>query len=188
MTNNVLPTRSNLTLIIRSIANFCRTVLVKKIRYPWVKFSGFVRMPLTTYIWSPHNDVEIGKYVQFGKNCNITCDIKLGNFILIAPNVSFVGKDDHQFHIPQKLIWENPRGDKAKTIVGSDVWIGEGVIVLGGVKIGNGAIVAAGSVVTKDVDDCTIVGGNPAKLLKKRFENNEELEDHMNFLKTIIDK
>jgi acetyltransferase-like isoleucine patch superfamily enzyme len=54
----------------------------------------------------------------------------------------------------------------------NDVWIGANVIILGGVKISNGAIIAAGSVVTKDVNPYEIVGGVPAKLIKKRFDNN----------------
>lgn len=53
--------------------------------------------------------------------------------------------------------------------IGNDVWIGHGVIVLAGVEVGNGAILAAGSVVTKHVEPYTIVAGNPAKPLRKRF-------------------
>ncbi|MGJ8673009.1 CatB-related O-acetyltransferase [Rubritalea sp.] len=54
-------------------------------------------------------------------------------------------------------------------IIGSDVWIGARVIILGGVRIGNGAVIASGSVVTKDVGDFEVVGGVPAKFIKKRF-------------------
>lgn len=54
-------------------------------------------------------------------------------------------------------------------VLGNDIWIGHNVIVLSGVTIGDGAILAAGSVVTKDVDPYTIVGGNPAKPIRKRF-------------------
>ena len=61
---------------------------------------------------------------------------------------------------------------KDKTIIGHDVWIGTAAIVLAGVKIGNGAVVAAGSVVTKDVPAYAIVGGNPAKVIKYRFNSD----------------
>ncbi|MEU8898913.1 CatB-related O-acetyltransferase [Nocardia sp. NPDC048505] len=59
------------------------------------------------------------------------------------------------------------RGD---TVVGNDVWIGNGVTVMPGVRIGHGAIVSTGSVVTADVPDYGIVGGNPARLLRRRFD------------------
>ncbi|MGW5384851.1 CatB-related O-acetyltransferase [Nocardia sp. NPDC003963] len=69
------------------------------------------------------------------------------------------------------LLTELPnRGD---TVVGNDVWIGNGVTVLPGVRIGHGAIVAAGSVVTRDVPDYGIVGGNPARLIRFRYDESE---------------
>ena len=58
---------------------------------------------------------------------------------------------------------------KGDTVIGNDVWLGRNCTILPGVKIGNGAIVAACSVVTKDVAPYTVVGGNPARFLKKRF-------------------
>lgn len=60
---------------------------------------------------------------------------------------------------------------KGDTVIGNDVWLGRNCTILPGVKIGNGAIVAACSVVTKDVAPYTVVGGNPARFLKKRFDD-----------------
>ena len=59
---------------------------------------------------------------------------------------------------------------KGDTVVGNDVWIGEKVTILPGVHIGDGAIIGACSVVTKDVEPYTIVGGNPARVIRKRFD------------------
>lgn len=123
-----------------------------------------------------------------GKNCSIKCDIEFGNYILIGPNVAFTGKDDHTFNIPEKTIWDSPRGDTLRTIIGNDVWIGYGAIILAGVSIGDGSIIAAGSVVTKDVSPCTIVGGNPARALKRRFEKDIDNEKHCLYLKNLINK
>ncbi len=67
------------------------------------------------------------------------------------------------------------------TIVGNDVWVGYGAIIIGGVKVGDGAIVAAGAVVTKDVEPYSIVGGVPAKHIKYRFE--KEIRDKLVELK-----
>lgn len=59
-----------------------------------------------------------------------------------------------------------------RTIIENDVWIGEGVIIKSGVRIGTGAVVAMGAVVTNDVEPYSIVGGVPAKLIRKRFDES----------------
>ena len=188
LTNNIVPNRSQRMLIIRSFMNSIRAWYMKNVRYRWIKSDGFLRMPFETKIWSPHKDVTFGHHVQFGSNCMIQCDIQFGNNVLVASNVSFVGKDDHLFNKVGIPIWYSGRGDSYKTFIGDDVWIGHGAIIMGGVRIGNGAIVAAGSVVTKDVQDGTIVGGNPAKNLKDRFQTIEELNEHLERIKEIAQK
>ncbi len=70
---------------------------------------------------------------------------------------------------------------KGDTVVGNDVWIGAGVTLMPGVHIGDGAIIAARSVVTKEVAPYTIVGGNPARLIRKRFD--DDLTDYLLKLK-----
>ena len=160
---------------------------VLKVKYPWVKCNAnFTRIKYDTDIASPHKDVTIGEQVQFGRHCRVSCDIEFKNSILVAGNVKFCGKDDHITNIPGRLIWNSGRGDKYKTIVGNDVWIGEGAIIVAGVSIGDGAIVAAGAVVTKDVAPCTIVGGNPARFIKDRFCSIEEKEKHLNYLLSVF--
>lgn len=64
--------------------------------------------------------------------------------------------------------------DLNETIIGNDVWIGERAILLAGIKIGNGVIIGAGSVVTKNVPDYSVVAGNPAKVV--RFRNDGKLK------------
>ncbi len=63
-------------------------------------------------------------------------------------------------------------GPSAPIVIGSDVWIGHGAILMKGIKVGNGAIIGGGSVVTHDIPDFGIVAGNPARLLKMRFDEN----------------
>lgn len=89
--------------------------------------------------------------------------------MLMASNISFVGRDDHRYDVEGATIWDSPRGDSYKTVVGNDVWIGHGAIIIAGVTIGDGSVIAAGSVVTKDVEPYSIYGGNPARKIKNRF-------------------
>lgn len=186
--NNTVPGRLKIVTAIRRVANSIRSVYMLDFRYSWVRWGGaktLVRIPLSTALWSPHKDVTFGDRVQFGQNCRIQCDIQFGNSILMANNVAFVGKDDHNIDIPGKTIWNSGRGDSKKTFVGNDVWIGHGAIIVAGVSIGDGAIVAAGSVVVKDVEPCTIVGGNPARFIRNRFSTEEDRKSHLQYLKNV---
>lgn len=185
--NNVIPGQSKPVRFLRRLCNTIRTwYMLSKYRFITTSKhkNGLLRIPTSTKIWAPHKDVVLGHHVQFGANCRIQCDIKIGSYVLIASNVSFIGKDDHRVDLPEKAIWNSGRGDNYKTIVGNDVWIGHGTIVIGGVTIGDGAVIAAGSVVTKDVAPCTIVGGNPARFIKNRFPNELDKEKHIQYLQS----
>jgi len=70
---------------------------------------------------------------------------------------------------PFPAIIENAYESRGDTVVGNDVWLGMEAMVMPGIKIGHGSVVAARSVVTKDVPPYTIVGGNPAKVIRRRF-------------------
>ena len=80
---------------------------------------------------------------------------------------------------PGKTIWSGERGDNGITIIEDDVWIGTAAIIMSGVTIGRGSIVAAGSVVTKDIPSCEIWGGVPARKIRDRFETEEEKKYHI---------
>lgn len=66
-----------------------------------------------------------------------------------------------------------PITNKGDTLIGHDVWIGNSVTIMQGIQIGHGAIIATNSVVTKNVEPYSIVGGNPAKLIRKRFPDDK---------------
>ena len=116
--------------------------------------------------------IEIGNHVSFNSNVHINAckggRIVLGNDVLVAPNVVLRTSD----HITSSLdIPIREQGHKAGVIIiEDDVWLGANVIVTGGVRIGQGSVVAAGAVVTEDVDPYSIVGGVPARFIKKRGE------------------
>lgn len=103
--------------------------------------------------------------------------LSIGDYCSIGPNVRFIVASEHPYKAlstyPFKvkmLGYEFEASSKGSIIVKDDVWIGLNSVILSGVTIGQGAIVAAGSIVTKDVPPYAIVAGNPAKIIKYRFE------------------
>ena len=166
---NVRPDRSRAVLFVRSVANTIRTWLYFAFKARWVSRKGFVRIPWTVSLWSPNHDITLGNRVQFGPYCDVQCDLEVGDSVLFAPHVAVVGRNDHQIDISDILIWDSPRGEDMKTRIGNDCWIGYGAIILSGVTIGDGSVIAAGSVVVNDVPPYAIVAGVPAKVVKYRF-------------------
>ncbi len=187
---NIRPGRGKFMCVIRELANSIRTFIIVKFKYQWIKCNGMVRIPWSVQMWSPHRHIVLGDRVQFGTDCIVYCDAEFGNDILVAMNVSIVGRDDHRYDIVGKTIWDSPRGDNGRVVVEDDVWIGHAAIVLSGVTIGRGSIVAAGAVVSQDVPRYSIVGGVPAKVIAKRF-NNDQIKKHEALIgydtKTILD-
>lgn len=114
-------------------------------------------------------------YTSVGKYCSIGPGVYAG--LGVHPTSTFVSTSN-------RFYTSNP-GDKNKpyfedyknTIIGNDVWIGAGTILIDGVKIGNGAVIGAGAVVTKDVPPYAVAVGIPAKVIKYRFN-----EEEINFL------
>lgn len=182
---NKAPGRSELMLKIRGVANYLRSFIRFKLRQRWIKTNGMTRIHHTVRIFSPHKNIIFGHHVQLGPYCHIAADIHFGNYVLCASNVSFIGRNEHSYNYPGETIWDAPRGIDKTTIIGNDVWIGHGAIIMGGVEIGEGSVIAAGSVVTKDVPPFSIVGGTPAKFLKKRFDTEEEESFHKKFIESL---
>jgi len=118
----------------------------------------------------PYN-VSIGHHVYINKNCDILTTgskVKIGNFVMVGPNVTFVAQD-HDISDWKKPMMLSNKYKRGNITVGDDVWIGAYAIVLSGVTINRGAVVAAGAVVTKDVPPYAIVGGVPAVKIKDRI-------------------
>ena len=185
ITDNKPIGRSNIVYQIRQIANYMRSFWRFKICQRWIKTNGMTRIPNSVHLNAPHHIMTFGDKVQLGPDCHISADIHIGNHVLCAARVSFIGRNEHTYSIPGKTVWQAPRGSDQPTIVGSDVWIGHGAIIMGGVHIGDGAVIAAGSVVTKDVPPCSIVGGNPARVIKQRFKTESEKIFHLKYLQEL---
>lgn len=178
--HNMASNDSRWKFAVRYILNQFRTWFYFNIRWPWVTYRGFVRiMKGTTFA---HFDIRIGHNVQFGDYCNISAPVYFGDNVLCAARVCFVGKNDHSFNVPGQTIWNGERCCDGVTIVGDDVWLGHRVTVVGPVSIGDGSIVAAGAVVTKDIPECEIWGGVPARKLADRFTTEEDKIRHLAML------
>jgi acetyltransferase-like isoleucine patch superfamily enzyme len=113
-------------------------------------------------------------------NCG---NLKIGSFCSISSNVKIFLSGNHRtdwvttypFNVvfPKFESFTGHPQSKGDVVIGNDVWIGMGSLILSGVKIGDGAVVGAGSIVTKDVPPYTIVAGNPAKIINLRFSQEE---------------
>lgn len=115
------------------------------------------------------------------RNCYF-CKLIMGKFCQIAVDTTFIMDDSNHpmsgFSTYPFFIFDewkdytpvfNKKGD---TIIGNDVWFGTNAVIMPGIKIGDGAIIGAYSIVTKDIEPYTIVAGNPAKIIKKRFTDD----------------
>lgn len=113
-------------------------------------------------------NIIIGENTTINRNTNILSQCKIGANCSIAPNVVIVGAN-HNFSKTDEII--KLQGSTSNgIIIEDDVWCGANSTILDGVRIGHGAIVAAGAVVCKNVPPYTIVGGVPARIIKKRNE------------------
>jgi len=122
------------------------------------------------YLHDKRNDVDklhIGSY----------CSIGSGAVFMMAGNQGHKKEwiSTFPFYFQANIFKESKNGFEktGDTIIGNDVWIGSEAMIMSGVTIGDGAIIAARAVVTKDVEPYSIVGGNPAVVIKKRFEDKE---------------
>jgi virginiamycin A acetyltransferase len=123
--------------------------------------------------------IKIGKSTNINKNCEFIGNIIIGKFCAIARNSTFQGLN-HEYHKPgiQMKFYEDilktklNHIQKGPIIIGNDVWIGTKAIILSGVTIGDGAVIGAGSVVTKNVEPYSIVAGVPAKQIRWRFSQH----------------
>lgn len=166
--------------------------MIQTIEYYWSKILKKIRrQAVKNSNIHPSSKIEPGSHVlnsTFDKHsfCGYDCQINnsdIGSFCSIADNV-IIGPSSHPYNwvggspvfysgkdsVKAKFS-EFERENPLRTVIGNDVWIGINSMIKSGVKIGHGSIIGMGSVVTKDVAPYTIVGGCPAKIIKKRFDD-----------------
>lgn len=145
--------------------------------------SADLHIGLGSRIWSP-SGLRIERDVYIGRWCSVEANGSIGRGTMIANNVGIIGRYDHNlWQVGKRIRHAEWIGDttaflppgSATVVIEDDCWIGFGAVVLSGVRVGRGAIVAAGSVVTRDVPSYAIVAGNPAKVIGSRFNPEQRL-------------
>lgn len=170
---------------IKSLAKQIRMKLLFKFKYKLNKIGAFVYFGRNLYIRP--NSVELEDHVYLGSHVYLSVpSLKIGKYSMLASYVAVIG-GDYPYNRPGRpLIFSGKEFSNEKNqgavVIGRDVWIGHGAIIMHGITIGDGAIVAAGAVVAKNVPPYSIVAGTPAKIIKQRFETEQDIISHNNML------
>ncbi|MBU2947832.1 CatB-related O-acetyltransferase [Zobellia uliginosa] len=134
-----------------------------------------IKSTIDDYVYIANN-TKISR-TKIGKFCSIGADVKIGlalhptNYFTTFPAFYSIQKQCQVFFTDKNHFKES-----GENIIGNDVWIGENVTILSDISVGDGAVIAAGAVVTKDIEAYSIVGGVPAKHIKYRFDKNKRNE------------
>jgi Acetyltransferase (isoleucine patch superfamily) len=167
-----------------------RNILLVKIRWRRYSIGKNFHAGLRVRLWARHT-LTIGNNFYIGRDSFIETDCEIGHYVIFGNRVAIVGRYDHHYQQvgtpirSASMIRENDyawKGCHLVTRIGNDVWIGYGATVLQGVTIHDGAIIAAGSVVTKDVEPYSIYAGNPARKIRNRFETVDDKMNHITAL------
>ncbi|HBR55643.1 MAG TPA: antibiotic acetyltransferase [Flavobacteriaceae bacterium] len=139
----------------------------EKCRIYSCQFDGHINLGRYTSLWGPNLHIVTGKQKVFiGNFCSIARNVYMQTYNHNSKKLStyFIGK-----HVFEEN-WKNEKISKGDIHIENDVWIGANAMILGGITIGNGAVVASNCVVTKDVPAFAIVAGVPAKIIGYRFD------------------
>lgn len=161
---------------------------IKKYQYLSFGPTDYCNMPEYIKFYSIDDHTSIHPNTWFPQICNDK--LYIGRYVSIGEDVKFLLNRDHKYqNITQSMLIHHVKDveeegiyalklkkylqKKGDIVIENDVWIGANVIILSGVKVGHGSIIGAGSIVTKDVPPYAIVGGNPAKVIKYRFSEDQ---------------
>ena len=128
------------------------------------------------------SDLVAGAYGLLNLRCSVCPNVVMGNYVMFAADCVILG-GDHRYDIPGIPMCYSGRPPVPKTVIEDDVWVGFRSILMAGITVGRGAIIAAGAVVTRDVEPYSIVGGTPAKHIKYRFSDAADIAKHDEMLR-----
>ena len=139
--------------------------------------------PTTTTI-AGYENFFLGRNVFIGSHALLASDgvpVVIGDDTIIGPGLCLMA-GNHVFNIPGKSFHETTVGDNVAITIGRNVWIGARVVILRGVTIEDAAVVGAGSVVTRDLPAFSVAVGNPARVVRWRFEEGADRDIHAAFI------
>lgn len=158
-----------------------REILMRLLRPAFARYGA-------NFIFDPHDHfsyehIEVGDDVSLGSGAVLMASesrILIGDKVMFGPNVTVVGGNHNtsqRGRFMYDVIQKRPEDDQ-DVVIEDDVWVGCGAIILKGVRIGRGSIVAAGALVNREVEPYSIVGGVPARVIGVRFGDFETLRNH----------
>lgn len=178
---------NNIFRIVLALLRTCKNDIAKKykmtkVSFLWRQNNRHNKTVVSNPQWQelfPLERVSVGKHTYGGLHVvpynKYDGNLKIGSYCSIARNVQFLLGGNHDYlrvsTYPFKLVtpWGDSSFSKGDIVIDDDVWICENVIILSGVHVGQGAVLAANSVVSRDVEPYEIVGGNPMRHIKYRF-------------------
>ena len=145
-----------------------RSRLAKRLRVFWarkmIRCGTAVNIERNAY-FTP--GLTLGDKSGVGINCEVYGPVTIGRNVMMGPEV-VIYTSGHKFDRTDIPMMEQGNTDAEPVTIGDDVWIGRRVMIMPGVTIGNGCVIGAGAVVTKDIPPYSVAGGVPAKVLKSR--------------------
>lgn len=152
------------TPVIGKLSNWLRIVCCKRI---FMYCSPYVSNINRRVFFGKGEEVEIGDYSSIGANCVLHPKVKIGKYVMMGPDVFMVGNNHITSDIERPMCFQG-KTENQKIVIEDDCWLGARVMIMPGRRIGHGSILASGAIITKDVEPYSVMGGNPAKLIKKR--------------------
>ena len=185
-------TRRATTMSIGSVIRQARDLLLVKVMFRKCTIGKGFHAGLRVRIWG-RDTVVIGRNFYIGRDSFIETDVIIGDNVMFGNRVAIVGRYDQHYQLPGVPIRLAPqirdadykwKGVGLVTTIENDVWVGYGSTVMGGVTIGEGSIIGAGSLVTKDVEPYSIYAGVPARKIRDRFDNPIDLQTHLKLVQS----
>lgn len=173
--------------VFRPLTGLARALARRLFVHENVDYGMSFRVGRGSVISSPHG-LTVGDFVSVGPGTIIQVDGSIGDFGMIGMGVQIVGRNDHAIdEIGRPMVFSTWVGDreprsKDSVEIGRDVWIGGASVVLSGLTIGEGSVIGSGSIVTADVPPYSIVVGNPARVIRSRFNDPAEIKEHQALL------
>ena len=150
------------------VGKICNKLRIMCVKHIFKKCGKISTMDRKAY-FGTGSEIEIGDYSGIGAHCIVPKNTVIGKYVMMAPEVYIIDNNHITSDIHKPMCFQGKTESKV-TVIEDDVWLGARAMIMPGKRISRGSVIAAGAIVTKDVEPFSIMGGNPAKLIRKRTE------------------